>query len=139
MANKKKKDNIWGFAKSQGKKASFSRNAARWWNTYVRKKLGEGAVQTFQNGQTGVKVFHSFRHTIASVGKSIGIEKVYTSEILGHDPNDGMKNTTTHYESKFAPSELAPKLKAINDALEVDWEAVADKILAEMVKRRNIS
>ncbi|WP_133956930.1 tyrosine-type recombinase/integrase [Aminivibrio pyruvatiphilus] len=139
MANKKKKDNIWGFAKSQGKKASFSRNAARWWNTYVRKKLGEGAVQTFQNGQTGVKVFHSFRHTIASVGKSIGIEKVYTSEILGHDPSDGMKNTTTHYESKFAPSELAPKLKAINDALEVDWEAVADKILAEMVKRRNIS
>ncbi|NLO57465.1 MAG: hypothetical protein GX110_01820, partial [Synergistaceae bacterium] len=74
MTNKKKKDNIWGFAKSQGKKASFSRNAARWWNTYVRKKLGEGAVQTFQNGQTGVKVFHSFRHTIASVGKSIGVE-----------------------------------------------------------------
>ena len=139
MANKKKKDNIWGFAKSQGKKASFSRNAARWWNTYVRKKLGEDAAQTFQNGQTGVKVFHSFRHTIASAGKSIGIEKVYTSEILGHDPSDGMKNTTTHYESKFAPSELAPKLKAINDALEVDWKTVADKVLAEMVKRRNIS
>ena len=50
-----------------------------------------------------------------------------------------MKNTTTHYESKFAPSELAPKLKAINDALEVDWKTVADKVLAEMVKRRNIS
>lgn len=139
MIEKEETDNIWGFTKSQGKKASFSRNAARWWNTYVRKKLGEGAVQTFPNGQTGVKVFHSFRHTIASVGKSIGIEKGYTSEILGHEPSDATKNTTTHYESKFSPSELAPKMKSIYDALEVDWKTVADKVLAEMVKRRNIS
>jgi integrase len=140
MTNKKKKENLWGFTKSQGKKASFSRNAARWWNTYVRKKLGKAdAVQALPNGQTGVKVFHSFRHTIASVGKSIGIEQGYTSEILGHDPSDAMKNTTTHYESKFAPSELAPKLKAINEALGVDWEAVADRVLVEMTKRKKIS
>ena len=139
MIEKEETDNIWGFTKGRGTKASFSRNAARWWNTYVKERLGEDAAQTFPNGQTGVKVFHSFRHTIASVGKSIGIEKGYTSEILGHEPSDATKNTTTHYESKFSPSELAPKMKSIYDALEVDWKTVADKVLAEMVKRRNIS
>ncbi|MPM60467.1 hypothetical protein SDC9_107318 [bioreactor metagenome] len=139
MIGKEETDNIWGFTKGRGTKASFSRNAARWWNTYVKERLGEDAAQTFPNGQTGVKVFHSFRHTIASVGKSIGIEKGYTSEILGHEPSDATKNTTTHYESKFSPSELAPKMKSIYDALEVDWKTVADKVLAEMVKRRNIS
>ncbi|MBL3538518.1 tyrosine-type recombinase/integrase [Aminivibrio sp.] len=139
MIEKEETDNIWGFTKGRGTKASFSRNAARWWNTYVKERLGEDAAQTFPNGQTGVKVFHSFRHTIASVGKTIGIEKCYTSEILGHEPSDATKNTTTHYESKFSPSELAPKMKSIYDALEVDWKTVADKVLAEMVKRRNIS
>jgi len=139
MIEKEETENIWGFTKGQGTKASFSRNATRWWNTYVKERLGEDATQTFPNGQTGVKVFHSFRHTIASVGKTIGIEKGYTSEILGHEPSDATKNTTTHYESKFSPSELAPKMKSIYDALEVDWKTVADQVLAEMVKRRNIS
>jgi integrase len=139
MAKKKNKDNIWEFAKSQGEKAPFSRNAARWWNRYVKKKLGEGAVTQFQNGQTGVKVFHSFRHTIATTGKNIGISKEFVSEILGHEPDEATKNTTTHYQSKYPPSELAPKLKSINDALGVDWKTVADQVLAEMVKRRNIS
>ena len=75
MIEKEEKDNIWEFAKSPGKKSSFSRNAARWWNTYA---------------------------------------------------SDATKDTTTDYESKFSPSELAPKMKAINDALGVDWKTVAD-------------
>ncbi|NCC57507.1 MAG: hypothetical protein EOM17_07755 [Synergistales bacterium] len=139
MIGKEEKDNIWEFAKNQGKKASFSRNAARWWNTYVKERLGEGAVTKFPNGQTGVKVFHSFRHTIATTGKSIEISKEYVSEILGHEPDEATKNTTTDYESKFSPSELAPKMKAINDALGVNWKTVTDQVLAEMVKRRNLS
>lgn len=140
MAGKSQGENIWGFARTEGQKATFSRNAARWWNSYVKARLGkENSEQKLPDGRTAVKVFHSFRHTFATAAKEKNISKGYVSEVLGHEHDETTKNTTNHYQAKFSLSTLAPVMEEINAYHGIDWQAVAKKIYDQMVKLRKIS
>lgn len=66
---------------------SYSYNYGRWWGNYIR-----------EHGLTreGIKPTHSFRHTLVTLCRDLGIREEIQDSILGHNDNSPTREKASH-------------------------------------------
>lgn len=75
------------FAEKSEVNDSYSYNYGRWWGNYIR-----------QHGlkREGIKPTHSFRHTLVTLCRNLGIREEIQDSILGHNDNSSTREKASH-------------------------------------------
>lgn len=75
------------FAEKSEVNDSYSYNYGRWWGNYIR-----------QHGlkREGIKPTHSFRHTLVTLCRDLGIREEIQDSILGHNDNSSTREKASH-------------------------------------------
>jgi len=75
--------------------------AAGQWFTRHRRRCGVGAA----DGEKSPKVFHSFRHTLITKGKYLGLDRRKIKELVGHEQGE-FGDVTGGYEGAFTVQDM---------------------------------
>jgi integrase len=66
---------------------SYSYNYRRWWGNYIR----EHGLK-----REGIKPTHSFRHTLVTLCRDLGVREEIQDSILGHNDNSPTREKASH-------------------------------------------
>ena len=74
---------------ASGHKATYSARLGVWWGKYL--------VNTVQISRSGVRRFHSFRHTFMTVCRAVGLREDVQNAITGHSQHTDRTHTGRNY------------------------------------------
>ncbi|MDO9632261.1 MAG: site-specific integrase, partial [Humidesulfovibrio sp.] len=94
---------------------NLSGTAGQWFTRY-RRSCGVGGA----GGEKSAKVFHSFRHTLSTRAKFLGLDRRAVKELVGHEQGE-FSDVTGRYEGAFPVQHL---MEAVIRKL--DFGAVVD-------------
>lgn len=98
MASDSDGGNLWGFKQWKG---TWGKQFGNWWSIYFNRQ---------KVTQDPLKVFHSFRHTVADILKQKGILESVVAGLLGHEQG-GI--TFNRYGKKYLPPSLIDAVESI--------------------------
>ena len=113
----KGKDRLFPGLGVRASTGNLSGTAGHWFTRY-RRSCGVGGA----DGEKSAKVFHSFRHTVFTRAKHLGLDRRAVKEMLGHEQGE-FSDVTGRYEGAFPIQHLreAVVLKLVFGAV-VDLE-----------------
>jgi integrase len=94
---------------------NLSGTAGQWFTRY-RRNCGVGGA----GGEKSAKVFHSFRHTLITRAKFLGLDRRAVKELVGHEQGE-FSDVTGRYEGAFLVQHLYDAV-----ILKLDFGAVVD-------------
>lgn len=94
---------------------NMSGTAGHWFTRY-RRSCGVGGA----DGEKSAQVFHSFRHTVFTRAKHLGLDRRAVKEMLGHEQGE-FSDVTGRYEGAFPIQHLREAV-----VLKLDFGAVVD-------------
>lgn len=111
----KGKDRLFPGLKVRASTGNLSGTAGHWFTRY-RRSCGVGGA----GGEKSAKVFHSFRHTVFTRSKHLGLDRRAVKEMLGHEQGE-FSDVTGRYEGAFPIQHLREAV-----VLKLDFGAVVD-------------
>jgi len=111
----KGKDRLFPGLGVRASTGNLSGTAGHWFTRY-RRSCGVGGA----DGEKSAKVFHSFRHTVFTRAKYLGLDRRAVKEMLGHEQGE-VSDVTGRYEGAFPIQHLHEAV-----VLKLDFGAVVD-------------
>jgi integrase len=111
----KGKDRLFPGLEIRPSTGNLSGRVGQWFTRY-RRNCGVGGA----GGEKSAKVFHSFRHTLITRAKFLGLDRRAVKELVGHE-KDEFSDVTGRYEGAFPVQHLYDAV-----ILKLDFGAVVD-------------
>ena len=101
---------LWG--KLTKKRDGYSQDFGKWYQRFNRKYVTKNPL----------RVFHSFRHSVANRLKQVGVQEVAIAEIVGH-ANESV--TSSRYGKRYQPKVLLEALKQLDYGITIPvWKVL---------------